>query len=84
MRLNYFKEPKVAQVLIESGKIKVNDEILIIGETTGVIEMKLKEFNVNDELAQAAEKGSEVTFIAPELVRRNDKVYIVEQINHTN
>jgi U32 family peptidase len=81
--LNYFNKPNVAQILIESGKIKVNDEIIIIGETTGVVEMKLNEFNVNDALAQSAEKGSEVTFVTPELVRRNDKVYIVEQINQT-
>ena len=53
--LNYFKEPKAAQVLIESGKIKLNDEILIIGETTGVLKMKLNEFNVNDSLAQSAD-----------------------------
>jgi len=77
--LNYFKEPKAAQVLIESGKIKLNDEILIIGETTGVLKMKLNEFNVNDSLAQSAEKGSEVTFVTQELVRRNDKVYLVEE-----
>jgi putative protease len=82
--LNFFKEPNAALVLIESGKIKVNDDLLIIGETTGVIEMKLKEFNVNDALAQSAERGSEVTFVTPELVRRNDKVYIVEQFNQTN
>jgi putative protease len=82
--LNFFKEPNAALVLIESGKIKVNDEILIIGETTGVLEMKLKEFNVNDALARSAEKGNEVTFVTPELVRRNDKVYIVEQFNQTN
>jgi len=81
--LNYFNKPNVAQILIESGKIKVNDEIIIIGETTGVVEMKLNEFNVNDVLSQSAEKGKEVTFVTPELVRRNDKVYIVEQINQT-
>jgi putative protease len=62
----------------------VNDEIIIIGETTGVVEMKLNEFNVNDALAQSAEKGFEVTFVTPELVRKNDKVYIVEQFNQTN
>ena len=82
--LNFFKEPNVVQILIESGKIKVNDKILIIGETTGLIEMKLNEFNVNNALAQSAKKGSEVTFITPKLVRRNDKVYIVEQIKQTN
>jgi putative protease len=79
--LNYFKKPSAAHVLIESGKIKLNDELLIIGETTGVVEMKLNELSVNDESADSASKGNEVTFISTELIRKNDKVYLVE---HTN
>jgi putative protease len=79
--LNYFKKPGAAHVLIESGKIKLNDELLIIGETTGVVEMKLNELSVNDESADSASKGNEVTFISTELIRKNDKVYLVE---HTN
>jgi putative protease len=79
--LNYFKKPSAAHVLIESGEIKLNDELLIIGETTGVVEMKLNELSVNDEPADSARKGNEVTFVSTELIRKNDKVYLVE---HTN
>lgn len=79
--LNYFKKPNAAHVLIESGKIELNDELLIIGETTGVVEMKLNELSVNDKPADSAEKGNEVTFISPQQVRKNDKVYLVEHIN---
>ena len=78
--LNYFKKPKVAQVLIESGKLKVNDQLLITGETTGLIEMTLKKIFVNDKVSSSVMKGDEVTFVTPELVRRNDKVYLVEKI----
>ncbi|MCW8961710.1 MAG: U32 family peptidase [Ignavibacteriaceae bacterium] len=76
--LNYFKKPKVAQVLIETGKIKLNDQLLITGETTGLIEMNLSELFLNEESVNAAGKGDEITFITPGLVRRNDKVYMVE------
>jgi len=79
--LNYFKKRTAAHVLIESGRIKLNDKLLIIGETTGVIEMKLNELSVNDEPARSAEKGNEVTFISQELVRKNDKVYLIEHID---
>ena len=79
--LNYFKKPSAAHVLIESGKIKLKDELLIIGETTGVVEMKLNGLSVNDKPADSAEKGNEVTFISPQQVRKNDKVYLVEHIN---
>ena len=57
--LNYFKKPNVVHVLIESGKIELNDELLIIGETTGVVEMKLNELSMNDKPADSAEKGNE-------------------------
>jgi putative protease len=78
--LNYFKKPKVAQVLIESGNIKVNNQLLITGETTGLIEMTLKEIFVDDTITNSVKKGDEVTFVTPELVRRNDKVYLVENV----
>jgi putative protease len=79
--LNYFKKPKAAHILIETGKIKLDDELLIIGETTGVVEMKLGGLSVNDKPADSAERGNEVTFISPKLVRKNDKVYLIEYIN---
>jgi putative protease len=79
--LNYFKKPNAVHVLIESGKIELNDELLIIGETTGVVEMKLNELSMNDKPADSAEKGNEVTFISTQQVRKNDKVYVIEHIN---
>ncbi len=79
--LNYFKKPSAVHVLIESGKIELNDEILIIGETSGVVEMRLNELSVNDKPVDSAEKGDEVTFISPQQIRKNDKVYLVEHIN---
>jgi putative protease len=78
--LNYFKKPKAAHIFLESGKLKLNDKILIIGETTGLVETSLQKIIVNEKSVKAASKGEEVSFIAPELVRRNDKVYLVEQL----
>ncbi|MBE0570577.1 MAG: U32 family peptidase [Ignavibacteriaceae bacterium] len=79
--LNYFKKPKAAHVLLESGKIELKDKILIIGETTGLVEISPQKLFVNEKSVKSTSKGEEVTFITPELVRRNDKVYIVEQLN---
>ncbi len=77
--LNYFKEIGVAHMLIESGEIKVNDELLIMGETTGVLEINLDRMNVNDQQNPSAKRGDEVTFKTPSLVRRNDRVYLIQQ-----
>ncbi|HQF42978.1 MAG TPA: peptidase U32 family protein [Ignavibacteriaceae bacterium] len=78
--LNYFKEIEVAHILIESGQIKTNDELLIMGETTGVLELKLETMKVNDNEDHTAKRGDEITFRVPALVRRNDRVYLIEQI----
>jgi putative protease len=79
--LNYFKKPKAAHILLESGKLKLNDRILIIGETTGLVDLKLGKMIVDEKTSRSAKKGDEVTFVIPELVRRNDKVYLIEQLN---
>jgi putative protease len=78
--INYFKEIEVAHILLESGEIKIKDEILIMGETTGVIEIKLEKINVNEKENATAKRGDEVTLKIPSLVRRNDKVYLIQHI----
>ena len=77
--LNYFQKPKVVHILIESGSLNQNDDLLIIGETTGVLETKVSSFLRNDEAAVSAEKGDEVTFVLDELVRPRDKVYLFKE-----
>ncbi|MBT8386494.1 MAG: U32 family peptidase [Ignavibacteria bacterium] len=78
--LNYFQKAKVAHILIESGSLKQNDDLLILGETTGVVEIKLNSFLRNDEAAASAEKGDEVTFVVDDLVRLRDKVYLCKEV----
>lgn len=78
--LNYFKKPKAAHILLESGKVNLNDRILIMGETTGLVELIFDDIIINDKSSRSAGKGDEVTIISPELVRRNDKVYLIEQL----
>ena len=78
--LNYYKEIEVAHILLESGKITIDDEILIMGETTGVLDIKLEKFSVNDMENKIANRGDEITLKVPSLVRRNDKVYLIEHI----
>lgn len=78
--INYFQEPQVAHILLESGEIKINDDILIMGEKTGVIEIRLENMNVNDKDDSSAKRGDEITLKISSLVRRNDKVYLIEYI----
>ena len=64
-------------MLVESGTINNNNGLLIIGETTGVVEVKVENMLRNDEPSEEAEKEDEITFKCAELVRPGDKVYNV-------
>ena len=79
--LNYYKQPEIAHVLLESGKINKGDKLLIIGETTGVVETEIQQMKVNEVENSEASKGDEITIKLPSLVRRNDKVYLIELLN---
>lgn len=87
---NWFDRISVAEVLVESETLRAGDDILIIGETTGVIEQKVSEIRVDLKSAQEAAKGTlcsiPVTFpddiMTPggKKIRRGDKVYIWREV----
>ena len=82
--VNYFKDIEIAHIILETGNLNVGDDILIIGETTGVLEIKIELMSVNDKTNQTAKKGDEITLKIPSLVRRNDKVYLIKHIDKSN
>lgn len=86
---NWFDRISVAEILIESETLRKGDEILIIGETTGVIERTVSEIRVDLKRADSAAKGTlcsipvSLTMLSgdsdskePAKLRRGDKVYI--------
>jgi len=74
---NYFSRIGVAELAIESGKLELGDQILIIGPTTGVIETTVKELRVNEINCQVANKGERCSLPIEQEVRRSDKVYVL-------
>jgi putative protease len=72
---NYFTKIKVAEFLIESYDLKVGDDILITGPTTGVIQTKVKEIRVDLKNTEIANKGVLCSVAIDSLVRRSDKLY---------
>lgn len=75
--MHYYGKAKVAQFKIEAQQLKVGDQILITGPTTGVIETTIETMRVDDVEADIASKGSEVTFSLDEVIRASDKLYKV-------
>jgi len=74
---NYFDRIGVAEVLVETGALKVGDEIIISGPTTGVIEMTIEELRVDEISVKKAVKGERCSFPVGQVVRRSDKVYVM-------
>lgn len=72
---NYFSKIKVAEFTMESGEINFADEALIIGETTGVIEINMPEIRVDLKPVPRAVKGDVFSVSVDKLVRRGDKLY---------
>jgi len=72
---NYFTKLQVAEFLIESYDLKVGDEVLITGPTTGVVQTKVSELRVDLKNTQIAEKGTLCSVPIETLIRRSDKLY---------
>ncbi|MCU7495478.1 MAG: U32 family peptidase [Ignavibacteria bacterium] len=75
--INYYKKSGIAHVKLETGKVTVGEELLVIGETTGVVELKLPGMVNNEVPVTEALKGDEVTFKCSETIRPKDMVYKV-------
>jgi putative protease len=78
---NYFNKIAVAEFLIQSESLKVGDEILITGPTTGVIEVRVEELRYELKSVQEVFKGQSISIPIKEKVRRADKLYKVVAVN---
>jgi len=75
--MNYFSNIKIADFLVETGTLNVGDEVMIIGPSTGVIELSIKSMRVNDIDTTKAVKGDRVTFQVDTPLKRSDKLYLL-------
>jgi putative protease len=73
---NYFKKIGVAEIKVEANILSLNQEIKIIGPTTGVYEDQISEIRLDDgAIVEEAPKGSICSIKTSEILRRGDKVY---------
>lgn len=74
---NFFAKINVAEIRMETQDLKVGDDIMIIGPTTGVYEDKISEIRVDLKPVDATEKGELCSIPVKDVIRRGDKVYKV-------
>lgn len=73
--INYYAKIGVAEFLVESGEISTNDEYLIIGRTTGVLEGVAGEIRDDKGPIETAVKGIVISIKVDEVVREGDRLY---------
>lgn len=66
---NFFSKLGVAEVTMESGEMKVGDNILIIGPSSGVVEMKVSEIRAELKPVESVSKGEVCSIAVPGAVQ---------------
>ena len=72
---NYFKNIGVAELTVEASTLAEGDDILIMGETTGVVEQKAKGIVLDNKVVEGVKQGDVCSLKTVEVVRRGDKLY---------
>jgi len=86
--LNYYPEKKAAKILLTADKLKINDEIFIIGTHTDTyIRQKIKSIQIKQKknltetpLVSNPEERITVGVTIDKAVKKNDKIFKLEQI----
>lgn len=81
---NYFSKIGVADIKIESHDLSIGEECMIIGPTTGVIEVNaIHELRLHLTPVETVTKGNLCSMPVNELVRRGDKLYKIVAADRT-
>lgn len=73
--MKYYETAGIGEFFLEAQNVKIGDELLITGPTTGVVETILTQMRVDDEPAEIAKRGVTITFPVSEKIRPSDKLY---------
>ncbi len=74
--MKYYSKLGVAEFLVETKYgVNVGDDLIITGPTTGVIELKVEEIQVDCKPAQSCKRGNLFSIKVSEKIRPSDKLY---------
>ena len=71
----YFSKIGVGEFKLEAGELKVGDQVLISGPTSGAIETVIESLHGNNGPVDSVKKGDVFAFKVPEKIRPSDKLY---------
>ncbi|WKK66372.1 peptidase U32 family protein [Lutimonas zeaxanthinifaciens] len=73
--VHFFPKANIGEFKLEAFDLKIGDQILITGPTTGAKELVIKEMFVNDEKGDFAKRGDNITIPLEFRIRPSDKLY---------
>ncbi|MBD3203785.1 U32 family peptidase [Candidatus Woesearchaeota archaeon] len=77
--VNFYKEISVAEIKLEGSDIKKGDKITVIGPTTGCVIQVVQSMEKDPgKKIKKAKKGTNIGIKMENLVRENDKVYVIK------
>lgn len=76
--VRYFSNLGVAEFYVESGEVRVGDEVIITGPTTGALILKVDEIRVDLKPVDRAVKGESFSMKVPSKIRPSDRLYVWE------
>lgn len=65
----------MAEFLLESAGLKLGDELLLMGPTTGLVSQVAERIHVNNSPVDVADKGTSISVAFAGKVRPGDKLY---------
>ncbi len=78
---NYFNRINVAEVHLQTNEtLKVGDDVIVMGETTGVYRTTITELRLDRDPVPEVQQGDRFSFATTEPLRRGDKVYRVDKV----
>ena len=80
---NYYTRPQVAEMRIETAEsLKVGDDLMVMGQTTGVYRAAVEELRLGDSAQSVQEVGQGDVFSikTSEPLHRGDKLYRVDKV----
>lgn len=74
--VRYFPKIGVGEFLIEAGELRVGDEVIVTGPTTGALTFTVDEIRRDLKPVDVAVKGDAISIPVPAKIRPSDRLYI--------
>lgn len=73
----YFGRIGIAEISVDACEVRLENQLLITGDTTGAVKFFAEEIRIDEQPAEYALRGSIISIPVPEKVRKNDVLYLL-------